>query len=58
MKGWSVHHDMRVDQDAELRQAAVTRSEKRVNPDGQNVIAVLHTLYENDRHFEDFIDNA
>ena len=29
-----------------------------MNPDGQNLIAVLHTFYENDRAFEEFIDNA
>jgi predicted ATPase len=58
LKRWSIHHDMRVDQDAELRQAAVTRSESRVSPDGQNATAVLHTLYENDRQFEDLIDSA
>jgi predicted ATPase len=55
---WSIHNDMRVDQDAELRRAAVTRAEKHVRADGQNLIAVLHTLYENDRDFEEFLDNA
>jgi predicted ATPase len=58
IKTWSIHNDMRVDQDAELRRAAVTRAEQRVEPDGQNLIAVLHTLYENDREFEEFIDNS
>jgi predicted ATPase len=58
VKGWSVHNDMQVDQKAELRRAIVTRSERRVNPDGQNLIAVLHTLYTNDRNFEEFLDKA
>ena len=58
IKAWSIHNDMRVDQQAELRRAAVTRAERRVEPDGQNLIAVLHTLYENDREFEEFIDNS
>lgn len=58
VSNWAIHNDMRVDQDAELRRAIVTRSVKRVNPDGQNLIAVLHTLYENDRNFEEFLDNA
>jgi predicted ATPase len=57
-RDWSIHNDMRVDQEAELRRAAVTRSERRVCEDGQNLIAVLHTLYENLHQFEDFIDNA
>jgi predicted ATPase len=58
IKTWSIHGDMRVDQDAELRRAAVSRSEKRVDPDGQNLIAVLHTLYTTDREFEEFIDSS
>jgi predicted ATPase len=58
LQSWSIHNDMRVDQDAELRRAAVTRSERRVEPEGQNLIAVLHTLYENDRQFEEFLDKA
>lgn len=58
LKGWTVHNDLRVDQDAELRRAAVTRAERRVSEDGQNLLAVLHTLYESDRQFEDFIDGA
>jgi predicted ATPase len=57
-KEWSIHHDVRSDRDSELRAATVTREEKRVEPDGQNLIAVLHTLYENDRNFEEFLDKA
>jgi predicted ATPase len=55
---WAIHNDMRVDQNAEVRRAIVTRSEKRVSPDGQNLIAVLHTLYTGDRNFEEFLDKA
>lgn len=55
---WSIHNDMRVDQDAELRRSTVSRSEKRVNPDGQNLVAVLHTLYTTDRDFQNFIDES
>jgi predicted ATPase len=58
MSNWSIYNDVRVDQEAEIRRAAVTRAEKRVAPDGQNLIAALHTLYEGDRQFEDFLDNA
>lgn len=56
--GCEVHFDMRVDQSAELRRTAIARSEKRVSSDGQNLIAVLHTLYSNDRNFEEFLDKA
>lgn len=58
IRSWAIHHDMRVDEGAAIRQAAVTRHEKRVAPDAQNLIPVLHTLYEGDRGFEDRIDKA
>ncbi len=57
---WSVYHDLKVDRDAPIpiRQAAVTRTERRVDPDGQNLIPVLHTLYTGDRDFKKDIDSA
>jgi predicted ATPase len=58
VRDWSIHNDMPVGQNAELRRATVTRSARRVNSDGQNLIAVLHTLYTNDRAFEEFLDKA
>jgi predicted ATPase len=58
MRGWSVHCNIRTDQDSELRGTTVTREERRVESDGQNLVAVLHTLYENDRDFEEFLDKA
>lgn len=36
----------------------VARTEKRVDPDGQNLISVLHTLYTGDRDFKRDIDAA
>ncbi len=56
--GWAVHHDMRVDPGAEVRQAAVARVEHRVNADGQNLIPVLHTFYTGSREFKRSIDDA
>jgi predicted ATPase len=50
--GWSVYHDLRVDYLAPVRQPAITRLEKRVSPDGQNLISVMHTLYTGDRKFK------
>jgi predicted ATPase len=52
LKEWSIYHDIHVNQDAPIRQAVVTKLEKRVNPDGQNLINVLHTLYNSDREFK------
>src|SRR6266705_5532000 len=38
---WGIYHDLHVDQQAAVRQAAVARLEKRVAADGQNLIPVL-----------------
>src|SRR5882724_3107189 len=58
MSNWSVYHDLQTDQDSAIRLPAVTRHEKRVQPDGQNLIPVLHTLYTGDRDFKKEIDAA
>jgi predicted ATPase len=55
---WSIYHDIHVDQEATLRQAAVARFENRIASDGQNLIPVLHTLYTGDREFKKSIDSA
>jgi len=54
----SVYHDIDVDQNASIRQPTVARFEKRVDPDGQNLISVLHTLYTGDREFKRDVDDA
>jgi predicted ATPase len=54
----AVYHDVHVDQGAQMRKPAVTRAEKTVDSDGQNLIHVLHTLYNTDRDFEDDINTA
>jgi predicted ATPase len=58
LSGWSIYHDVHVDQLAPLRQAAVARMEHRVAPDGQNLIPVLHTLYTGSREFKRVVDEA
>ncbi|MDD4803082.1 MAG: AAA family ATPase [Syntrophomonas sp.] len=58
LKDWSIYHDIHVNQDAPIRQAVVTKMERRVNPDGQNLINVLHTLYSSDREFKKNINYA
>jgi predicted ATPase len=55
---WSVYHDFHTNREAVIRQSVVTRHEKRVQPDGQNLITVLHTLYTGDREFEKEINAA
>lgn len=58
MEKWSVYHDLHVNHDAVIRQPTITRPEKRVTPDGQNLISVLHTLYTGDRSFKNAINMA
>ena len=58
LAAWSVYHDFHVNMDAPIRQPVVARSEKRVAPDGQNLIPVLHTLYTGDRDFKKDVDSA
>jgi len=58
MQKWSVYHDLHVNHDAVIRQPTITRPEKRVTPDGQNLISVLHTLYTGDRSFKNAINMA
>ena len=58
LASWSVYHDLRVDYLAPVRQPAITRLERRVAPDGQNLISVMHTLYSGDRKFKKDINSA
>lgn len=58
LASWAIYHDLHVDQDAPVRQAAVARVEKRVAADGQNLIPVLHTLYSSQREFRTSVDMA
>lgn len=58
MSSWSVYHDFHTNRDAVIRQPVVTSHDTRVDPDGQNLISVLHTLYYNDRDFKKEINAA
>lgn len=53
---WGIYHDLRVDQQAALRQSAVSRVEDRLADDGQNLVNVLHTHYTGDRDFKRTVD--
>ncbi len=54
----AVYHDLHTHKDADVRQPSITRMEKRVDPDGQNLISVMHTLYTGDRDFKQDINSA
>lgn len=58
LSSWAIYHDLHVNQDAPVRQAVVAKHEKRVDPDGQNLISVMHTLYTTDREFKKDINLA
>jgi predicted ATPase len=54
----AVYHDLHTNKDASIRQPAIARMERRVDPDGQNLISVMHTLYTGDRDFKNDINSA
>jgi predicted ATPase len=58
LASWKIYHDVPVDRKARIRQPVVTRTEKQVDTDGQNLISVLHTLYTEDRQFRYDINAA
>ena len=58
ISSWAIYHDINVHIDSEIRRPVIARYEEQVNPDGQNLISVLHTLYTGDRNFKKDIDSA
>jgi predicted ATPase len=58
LASWAIYHDVHVHKDALVRQPIVARLERRVEADGQNLIAVLHTLYSEDRDFKSEVNIA
>ncbi len=54
----AIYHDLHTNKEASIRQPAIARMEKRVDPDGQNLISVMHTLYTGDRDFKNDINSA
>lgn len=55
---WSIYQDLNTNRDAPIRQAAVSRWAQQVEPNGQNLVPVLHTLYSGNRDFERDVDSA
>jgi len=58
IRSWSIYQGFHTHREAAVRQAAVARPETRVQPDGQNLISVLHTLYTGDREFKQELNTA
>ncbi|REJ73798.1 MAG: ATP-binding cassette domain-containing protein, partial [Planctomycetota bacterium] len=55
---WRVYEDIHTDRASEMRQATVARNETIVESGGQNLIAVLHTLYSSNRDFKNEVNTA
>jgi len=54
----AIYHDFQTNMDAPVRHPSISRMETLIDPDGQNLIAVLHTLYTGNREFKNEIDSA
>jgi predicted ATPase len=58
LASWAIHQEFYTGHYAEVRKPAMTRYEKTVSPDGQNLISVLHTLYNESETFKEELDAA
>lgn len=58
IESWGIYHDLVVHEGAPVRQATVTRRQVRLDSDGQNLVAVLHTLYTTNRDFKKQLNTA
>jgi predicted ATPase len=55
---WLILDNLHTDRDAPVRRPAIARYEERLDPDGQNLVAVAHTLYSHHREFKQAVDEA
>lgn len=58
LKDWGIYHDFLIHQDSPIRKSTITRNESRLSANGQNLIAVLHTLYTTNRQFRTYVVEA
>ena len=56
MESWAIYPLPNTGKDSKIRQATVARYETSLDPDGQNLVSVLHTLYERERSFRENLD--
>lgn len=49
---WGVYHDVRVERGSPMRLPVTTQVARLVEPDGSNLVSVLHTYYTSDRDFK------
>jgi predicted ATPase len=55
---WSIYGGLDTSPDALVRQAVLTRRDSVVDPDGDNLVSVLHTLYTENREFRHELNTA
>jgi predicted ATPase len=58
LQSWSIYKGLDTGRNAPIRQAVLTRRETTTAPDGENLVAVLHTLYTEDRNFRNELNSA
>jgi len=58
LEGWRIYHDVHVERGSGMRSPATTQYVKLVEPDGSNLVSVLHTMYTSDREFKRRIDEG
>lgn len=58
LQGWNVHHDVHAERGSMMRRPATTQLSKKLEPDGSNLVTVLHTLYEGNQEFRNRIDEG
>lgn len=58
LKSWAIYSSIRTDPASVIRQAAVSRRGDTLDPNCENLVAVLHTHYTSDLEFRERIDSA
>jgi predicted ATPase len=58
MMDWAIHTEVAVGRSSEIRQPPQSRIEKHLDPDGQNLATVLHTLCTSNDAFREEINNG
>lgn len=60
LRDWTVYQDIRTDRQSKMRQEAEVKGVKQVASDGQNLVNVIHTLYESadDPDFKENLDDG
>src|SRR5207244_11717197 len=52
LEGWRIYHDVHVERGSAMRRPVTTQFVKLVEPDGSNLVSVLHTLYTSNLDFK------